>query len=187
MKKSVVRNTVLSGLFIAIAMVLPFLTGQIPQIGSALSPLHIPVLICGFVCGWPYGLIVGFVTPLLRFVLFGMPPLFPTGVAMAFELAAYGFFTGMLYKLFPQKIIFIYVNLIISMLAGRVVWGVVRVLIAGLGASEFSWAMFMAGGFVNAVPGIILHIILVPLIIIALQKANLISNNDGIKKSAAQA
>ena len=85
-----VRNVVNAALCLALCMVLPFLTGQIPQIGSALSPMHIPALLCGFICGWPYALVVGFAAPLLRFMLFGMPPLFPTGTAMAFELAAYG-------------------------------------------------------------------------------------------------
>ena len=78
-----------AALFLALAMVLPFLTGQIPEVGSMLCPMHIPVLLCGFVCGWPYGLTVGAISPLLRFVLFGMPPLYPKGLAMAFELAAY--------------------------------------------------------------------------------------------------
>jgi riboflavin transporter FmnP len=185
MRNNIVKNMVLSGLFLAIAMVLPLLTGQIPQIGSTLAPMHIPVLLCGFICGWPYGLVVGFVSPLLRFALFGMPPIFPTGVAMAFELAAYGFLTGLLYNLLPKKNLFIYVALIVAMFAGRLVWGAARVIIAGLGESGFTWAMFIAGGFVNAIPGIILHIVLIPPIIIALKKANLIKDNDRSAKIAA--
>ena len=68
------RRLVYSALFLALALLLPFLTGQIPQIGSALNPMHIPVLLCGFVCGWPWGLAVGLIAPLLRHLLFGMPP-----------------------------------------------------------------------------------------------------------------
>jgi len=94
----------LSGLFLALCLVLPLLTGQIPQIGSALSPMHIPVLLCGFVCGWPYGMAIGFIAPLLRGVIFGMPPIFPVGIAMAFELAAYGALAGLFYKILPKKI-----------------------------------------------------------------------------------
>ena len=86
----------LAGLFIALGLVLPFFTGQIPSLGSKLLPMHIPVLLAGFVCGWPYGLAIGFIVPLLRSVLFGMPPMYPTAVAMAFELAVYGFATGFL-------------------------------------------------------------------------------------------
>ena len=111
------KNLVNAALCLALCMVLPFLTGQIPQIGSALSPMHIPVLLCGFICGWPYGLAVGILAPLLRFMLFGMPPIFPTGIAMAFELAAYGMATGLLYKKLPKTIPNIYTSLIVSMLA----------------------------------------------------------------------
>jgi Protein of unknown function (DUF1393). len=171
-----IRQLVFAALCLGLCMVLPFLTGQIPQIGSALSPMHIPVLMCGFICGWYYGGIVGFIAPLLRFMLFGMPTIFPTGIAMAFELAAYGIATGLLYKLMPKKIPFIYCNLIISMLFGRVIWGIARVIMTTFSDTEFSMAVFMSGAFINAVPAIILHIVLIPVIIIGLQKAKLMAN-----------
>ena len=88
--RKALKKLSLSSMFLAIGLVLPFFTGQIPQVGSMMLPMHIPVLLCGLICGWKYGLMVGFVLPPLRSVLFGMPPLFPTGAAMAFELAAYG-------------------------------------------------------------------------------------------------
>ena len=169
------RNLVFAALFLALGLVLPFLTGQIPQIGSALSPMHIPALLCGFVCGWPYGLAVGFIMPLLRNVLFGMPPLLPTGLAMAFELAAYGCAAGLLYRLLPKKPLSVYVALIASMLIGRIVWGLVSIPIYMISAKTFTFALFIAGGFVNAVPGIIVHIALIPPIVFALQRARLIS------------
>lgn len=174
MKNENVRNVVNAALCLALCMVLPFLTGQIPQIGSALSPMHIPVLICGFICGWPYGLVIGFIAPLLRFMLFGMPPVFPTGIAMAFELAAYGTATGILYKKLPKTVSGIYISLIGSMLTGRIVWGIAMTVIAGVSQARFSFQAFLAGAFLNAVPGIICHLILVPIIIIALQKAHII-------------
>lgn len=174
MKNENVKNVVNAALCLALCMVLPFLTGQIPQIGSALSPMHIPVLICGFICGWPYGLVIGFIAPLLRFMLFGMPPVFPTGIAMAFELAAYGTATGILYKKLPKTVSGIYFSLIGSMLTGRIVWGIAMTIIAGVSQAQFSFQAFLAGAFLNAVPGIICHLILVPVIIIALQKAHVI-------------
>ena len=94
-----VRNLTFSSMFLALCMVLPFLTGQIPQIGAMLSPMHIPVLICGFVCGPLWGMIVGAIAPVLRSVLFGMPKLFPSAVCMMFELAAYGAAAGLLIRL----------------------------------------------------------------------------------------
>ncbi|MBQ9989284.1 MAG: ECF transporter S component [Clostridia bacterium] len=174
MKSINIRRLVMAALCLALCLYLPFLTGQIPQIGQALSPMHIPVLLCGFLCGWPFGLGVGAVAPVLRYFMFGMPPLFPTGVAMAAELAVYGFMTGFLYARLPKKTINIYVALIISMLAGRVVWGVVQTVIAGASGSAFGWAAFFAGAFTNAVPGIICHILLIPVIVIALKKAGIL-------------
>jgi len=75
MKKADTLRLTLAALFVALGLVLPFLTGQIPEIGSMLLPMHLPALLCGFVCGWPCGLAVGFVMPLLRSLIFGMPPL----------------------------------------------------------------------------------------------------------------
>ena len=172
-----VRKLAFSALYLAIALVLPFLTGQIPEIGSMLCPMHIPVLLCGFVCGWPWGLAVGFAAPLLRSVVFGMPPIFPTGVAMAFELAAYGVVSGLLYKHLPKRNGFIYVALIAAMVAGRVVWGVVRYLIAGLQSTSFTLEAFLAGAVTTAIPGIVLHIVLIPLLVALLKRAQLVVND----------
>ncbi len=161
---------VLAAMLLALSMVLPFLTGQIPQIGKALCPMHIPVLLCGFFCGPWYALAVGFTAPLLRFALFGMPVIMPTGIAMCFELATYGFMAGFLYKRLPKKKGFIYVALVAAMLCGRLVWGVARVVLFGLGKSEFGWAAFISGAFIDAIPGIIVQIVLIPVIVMALKK-----------------
>ena len=173
--KKLVLNVSLSGMFLALAYVLPFLTGQIPEIGKMLCPMHIPVLLCGFVCGAPYGLFVGFATPILRSLTLGMPPLFPTATAMAFELAVYGLMAGLIYKALPKKKISIYASLIGAMIVGRIVWGVVMFCIMGFDMTKFGLAAFWAGAVVNAIPGIILQIILVPVVVMFLEKANLIS------------
>ena len=161
----------LAALCLALCMVLPFLTGQIPEIGSMLCPMHIPVLLCGFLCGPAWAAVVGAVAPLLRFMIFGMPPLFPVGVAMCVELATYGAVSGLLYRTLPRKPISVYVSLIAAMLAGRVVWGMVRAALTGVTDTPFTWAAFIAGAFTQAIPGIILHIVLIPLIVLALEKA----------------
>ena len=170
-RKNSLIKLAFAAMFLALALVLPFLTGQIPQIGSALCPMHIPVLLCGFFCGPWYALAVGFISPLLRFLLFSMPPIMPSGIAMSFELAAYGLFAGLLYKLLPKKKPYIYVSLVSAMILGRVVWGIARVVLYGLGKSEFGWAVFVSGAFTNAIPGIILHIVLIPILVMALEKA----------------
>lgn len=171
--KKTVKNLTLSAMFLALCMILPFITGGVPRIGNAISPMHIPVLICGFVCGWQYGAAVGFIAPLMRSLLFSMPTMYPIAVSMAFELAAYGLLCGLLYKAFPKKNVYIYPALIISMLGGRAVWGIARYIMAGLSGSEFSMAMFVAGAFTQAVPAIICHILLVPLVVMAFKKTKL--------------
>ena len=165
------RKLVAAAVCLALCLVLPFLTGQIPQIGSALSPMHIPVLLCGFICGPWYALAVGFIAPALRFVLFGMPPIYPTGLAMCFELAAYGVLTGLLYRALPKKTGNIYLALIAAMLGGRIVWGAARAVMSGVGDHSFTWAAFLAGAFTNAIPGIVLHIVIIPPIVLALRRA----------------
>ena len=171
-----VRRLTYAALYLAIAMVLPFVTGQIPEIGSMLCPMHIPALLCGFMCGWPWGLAVGFIAPLLRSVLFGMPAMFPSAVAMAFELAVYGGMAGWLYRTLPKKKGITYVVLVISMIAGRIVWGIVRLMLAGLSGSSFTWALFLAGAITNAIPGIILQLVLIPVLVIAMDRAGLSLN-----------
>lgn len=173
-----VRRLTYAALFLAIALVLPFLTGQIPEIGSALSPMHIPVLLCGFICGWPWGLAVGFIAPLLRSVIFGIPVMFPGAVAMAFELAVYGFLTGLLRRILPRTTPMIYVILVVSMIAGRVVWGIARLILAGLSGTSFTWTLFLGGAVTNAVPGIILHIVLIPILVMAMERAGLSLNKS---------
>lgn len=175
-------NLAFSGVFLALAYVMPFLTGQIPEIGSMLCPMHLPVLLCGFVCGAPYGLIVGLVTPLIRSVTLGMPTLFPTATAMAFELAMYGLMAGLLYKYLPKKKPLIYVSLLGAMVAGRIIWGVVMFGIMGFDTANFGFAAFWAGAVVNAIPGIIAQIIFIPVLIMVLEKAKLMPNDKNVKK-----
>lgn len=168
-KHNQLLRMVLSAFFLALAYVLPFLTGQIPEIGSMLCPLHIPVLLCGFICGWPWGLVVGLIAPLFRSLTLGMPPLFPTAVCMAFELAAYGFVGGLMHKLLPRKKPYIYCSLITAMLVGRIVWGLAMAVCLGLGGNAFTFAAFVAGAFTNALPGIILQIVLIPVLVMVLE------------------
>ena len=165
---------ILAALFLALAYVMPFLTGQIPEIGAMLCPMHLPVLICGFICGWPWGLAVGFIAPLFRSLTLGMPPLFPTALCMAFELAAYGAVTGLMHKKLPQKKPFIYASLLIAMIAGRIVWGAATFVCIGINGGSFTFAAFLSGALVNAIPGIIVQIVLVPVIVMLLDNPKIL-------------
>lgn len=173
--KLLLRHLTCAAMCLALCLYLPFLTGQIPQIGRALSPMHIPVLLAGFLCGPWWAMVVGLSAPMLRHSLFLMPPLV-TAIAMSFELAAYGLFSGLLYQLLPKKRSNIYVSLILAMLGGRIVWGIAMTIISGVTGSEFGWAAFIAGAFTSAVPGIIVHIILIPVLVMSLAKSRLFEN-----------
>lgn len=167
----IIKKTALAAIFLVFGWVLPFVTGRIPEIGNMLCPMHIPVMLCGFILGPWYGLAIGFITPITRHFLFGMPaPLFPIASSMAFELATYGFVTGLLYIILLRRskikhIILIYFILIISMLSGRVVWGIARVLSGLFTNSSFTWKIFLTSGFVTAWPGIMIQLILIPTIL----------------------
>lgn len=167
------RRLIASAICLALALVLPFLTGQLQQFGNMLCPMHIPVLLCGILCGWPWGLAVGFIAPLLRFVLFGAPVIYPIGLAMAFELATYGFSAGLCYKLLPKTPGYVYAALLCGMIDGRIVWGLARYIMAGLSGSEFPFSAFLAGAVTNAIPGIILQLVLIPILVLALKKAGI--------------
>ena len=168
--KTNVKTLTLSAMFLAVALVLPFITGQIPEIGAMLCPMHIPILLCGFICGWPWGLAVGFVLPLTRSVLFGMPPMIPTALCMAFELAAYGLVSGVLHRRLKPTRGNIYLALLAAMVTGRVVWGLVMFLCMGLTGGSFTFAAFVAGAVTGAIPGIILQLVLIPLLVMLLHR-----------------
>lgn len=169
------KKLILSALFLAVGMILPFITMQIPTIGNMLCPMHIPVILCGFVCGGPYGFIIGLLTPLVRSVLAGFPALYPNAISMSFELAVYGGLTGILYQKMAGKrkgMAAIYVVLLSSMISGRIVWGVVSLILYRAVGNVFTWQLFAAQAFVNAVPGITVQLILIPVIVRRLQKVN---------------
>ena len=152
-----VKNLVLGALFLALALVLPFFTGHIPQIGAMLCPMHLPILLAGFVCGGPVGAVA---------------------IAMAFELLTYGLVSGIMYrKVFKKQTVgTLYGSLLIAMVAGRIVWGIVKVILSGIAADAgaFTFAAFISGALLNAIPGIVVQLILVPAVVVALQKAKLI-------------
>lgn len=175
MKNKEIKNITLSAMFLGLALVLPFLTGQIQVIGKMLLPMHLPILLCGLICGWQYGALIGFITPLMRSLLFGMPPMYPTAIAMAFELAAYGFAVGFLFSHAKwQCIKSLYRCLIIAMLAGRAVSGLANIILLGLKGSSYTLSAFIAAHFTSAIPGIIIQLTLIPAIMLVLNRTHLV-------------
>lgn len=171
MRNKKIFNLILAAMFMTIGLLLPLLTAQIRYIGNMLLPMHLPVLLCGLICGWKYGMAVGFITPLLRSALFGMPILFPNAIGMAFELAAYGFLIGFIYDRFKKKgPLSIYISLIASILGGRLVWGIARTFLFGVGGEPFTLSLFITNAFITAIPGIALQLLLIPAIMLLLNQ-----------------
>lgn len=169
------KSITLSALFIALGLVLPLLTGQMKALGNAFLPMHLPVLICGLIVGPTYGFVVGLILPILRHFTFGMPPFYPTAISMAFELATYGFVVGFIYKNSRWKcIIALYESLIIAMIFGRIVWGIIQFILLGITGQKFTMQMFIAGAFLNAIPGIVFQLIFIPSLMLALHKTGLV-------------
>lgn len=167
------KKIVLSAMFVALGIVLPFLTMQVPVIGNMLLPMHIPVLLCGFICGAPYGALAGLITPLLRSAILHAPVMMPTAITMSVELLFYGMIAGLLYSRLKNKRFGIYLSLIPAMLIGRIMWGLASIVVFNIMNVSFTWQIFFVQAFAKAVPGIVIQLILIPAIVSFLRKMNL--------------
>lgn len=170
------KKTAGSALFLALAMVLPLLTGQLQAVGNALCPMHIPVLLCGMIYGPFWGGLIGFIAPLLRFAIFSMPPLFPVGLPMAFELMGYGIISGLMLKILPDCFGRTYIALACAVVGGRLVWALAKTVLFLFGWPKFTFMIFLTEGFVNAIIGIIVQFLIIPPIVMAFKKARLMLN-----------
>ena len=154
-----------SAVLLAVGMILPVFTAQIKEIGDTLLPMHIPVMLCGFICGTQYGFVVGLIMPILRSVMFSMPPLYPNAIWMALELATYGFVTGILYKRVKKpKTGYLYICLMSAMISGRIIWGIAKTVLLGVAGKTFTIHAFITGGLLDAIPGIVIQLVLIPII-----------------------
>lgn len=181
-KKLNINKICIAGICLSIGLILPFITGQIREIGNMLCPMHIPVILCGYICGPLYGLIIGIITPIIRSLIFTAPSLYPLALSMAVELGIYGFISGLLYKLLVRKtnkqivnIIYIYISLIVALILGRIGWGLARYLLTLIDNTlTFTKEMFISGALLLAWPGIIIQLIIIPIIITTLTKKSMI-------------
>lgn len=172
-KMSPVKKSIITAVCIALCVVLPQAFHSIPNAGSIYCPMHIPVLLCGLICGWQYGLLCGIAGPLVSALITGMPPaaVLP---GMLVECAAYGALTGLMMQLVHTKKVYpdLYISLLVAMLGGRIISGIAKALI--FSAGSYSMTAWVTGSFVTSLPGIIVHLVLIPSIVYALMKAKLI-------------
>ena len=167
-----IKNMTMAAVCVALCVVLPIAFHSIPDAGSVFLPMHIPVLICGMICGWPYGFLCGLVGPLLSSALTGMPPIaFLPG--MMVEGAAYGMVSGLMLKYVHTKSTYadLYIALVTAMLAGRVVSGIAKALIFTPGLAMSAW---ITASFVTALPGILIQLVFLPSVVFTLMKAKVI-------------
>lgn len=168
------RKLTYSALLIGIGLILPRIVSMIPiaNINAMVSPMHIPLLLCGFILGWQPAIILGVTLPLLSFLLNGVPPIFPVGLSMMVELSTYGTVAYFLYKYTNKNI---YLSLIGAMICGRIVMGVTNTLLLGAAGIPYGFKMFLVAAFVTAIPGIILHILVIPPLVKALEKSKIMA------------
>lgn len=173
------KNLIIALLNIALGLVLPVFICKIPNIGNKLLPIHIPVFLCALTAGWQYGLAVGFILPLLRSLMFGMPRMYPQAIAMAFEMAAYGLSLGLIYgKAKKQNIAVLYLSLISSMIIGRIIWGIAEIILLGIDGNSFTMNAFISGAFLNAIPGIILQLTAIPALMLIFDRTGVLEFRD---------
>ena len=172
-KMSVVKRAIITAICIALCVVLPQAFHAIPRAGMIYLPMHIPVLLCGLICGWPFGLLCGLAGPALSSVITGMPPA-ATLPSMMIECAIYGCIAGLLMAIVRTRKTYLdlYISLIGAMLCGRIIAGILQALI--FSAGKYSISAWATSYFVTALPGIIIQIVLLPSIVFALMKAKLI-------------
>ena len=181
------KRIAVGGMLLSLCLFLPFLTGQIPEVGNMLLPMHLPVLLAGFLLGPLFGGVIGATAPLFRSLLFGRPVFYPTAISMSAELCAYGILSGVIYLSFlsarGQKkkttlslLTPIYITLISSMLGGRVVFGIISAILLGFGEGGFTLAYFFTEAFANAALGILIQLVLIPVLLLALEKARITKN-----------
>lgn len=171
------RRLTLAAVCVALCVVLPIAFHAIPNAGSVFLPMHIPVLICGMVCGWPFGLVCGIMGPLLSSILTGMPG--PAYLPpMMIECGTYGLVSGLALKRARTGSVCrdLYLALVVAMTAGRVVSGVTKALIFTPGLALSAW---VTSSFLTALPGILLQLLFLPAVVMSLMKARVIPGRYG--------
>lgn len=177
-----IKKTCICAICIALCYVLPIALHSL-GLGSVLSPMHIPVLLCGLVCGGFYGLVCGLIGPVLSSILSGMPSAAML-VTMIPELMIYGLFTGLLMKwIRTGKLLSdVYISLVTAMVLGRIAGGIAKALFISVMATgdAFSISIWATSYFITSLPGIAVHLIVIPLLFTILTKTRVVPGRYSI-------
>ena len=164
------KKLTFASICLACCFLLPMLTDHAPQVSVMLCLMHFPVMVCGMMCGAPWGVAVGMSAPILRSLMFGMPLMYPDAVAMCVEMGVYGFICGLEANDPRKSPGNIFLDLILAMVAGRVAWGAAMTFFAVISQVTFSVEAYKAA-ILNTWPGIILQLMGLPPLIVFLQTA----------------
>lgn len=175
------KKITISAAMLAMGILLPFCFHLIPNGGSVFTPMHLPIIICGFVAGPFYGAIIGLLCPLFSFLFTGMP-MIAVLPGMMIELFFYGLVSGLFFRLFHTRysLLDIYLTLIVSMLVGRLFGGLANYLLYIFNRIDGSYSLekFFSAYFLISWPGILIQVILIPAIVFALTKVGFINESD---------
>lgn len=168
---SIVKRMVTTAICVAMCVVLPLAFHAIPNAGAVMLPMHIPVLLCGLVCGWQYGFVCGLIGPLLSSFT-GMPSM-AVLPGMMVECAVYGLVTGILMRLVRtgKPTADLYISMVSAMFLGRLLSGFAKSLVFAPGTAPFAW---VTTSLVTGIPGIIVQLVVMPVLVLALTRAGLI-------------
>lgn len=173
---STIKRICICAICIAMCYVLPLALHPF-GLGQVLSPMHLPVLLCGLICGWGYGALCGVLGPIVSSLLSSMPSATAL-ISMIPELCVYGLVSGLLMKLIRTRrpALDLYAAMLPAMLLGRVVGGLAKVLFYASGVldSGLTLAAWVSAYFVASWPGIVLQLVLLPLLYFVLEKSRLI-------------
>jgi len=157
-----------SALYLALAVLLPIGFHAMGMGGRLFLPMHIPVLLAGFLAGPWCGLVVGLLAPGLSYLLTGMPPTYAVPL-MSMELPMYGLVAGIAFNKLKLNI---YLALIIAMLIGRLMFALGLILLGMFMELPYTATQFIAAGGAiwTGLPGIAIQVVLIPLIVAAVKR-----------------
>ncbi len=160
------RDIILGSLFLALAIIMPYIFHATGISGQIFLPMHIPIIIGGFFLSPMTALMVGALSPLINSLVLGMPVFYPIGLIMTFELMVYGLSIALLRKKLDT-----YYSLLISMILGRITAGLVVFALQNLLNLKLNYMVYVKGAVITGLPGILIQLLLIPIIVKALKRS----------------
>ncbi len=177
MQMNKTRAITIAATLTALGVIIPVIFHSTQISGQVFLPMHIPVLLCGIICGPFLGAVSAATVLIISTTATGMPPAYPTGLLMVFELIAYAVTSGVLMRTIKinNLLLKLYISLVAAMLVGRGIYGLAAYVVLGVIGNGYTFAVFLSSAFVKALPGIAIQLILIPPLVLTLKKARLLN------------